>query len=227
MASPVPALPGMLATADTFMRRFPNLVNGVDPLTIEEWLVEATADIESRTGRRLAPFTNLVDQHMLFGISPDEYGDTAPDMPLDFYGSLGVSYAQALGANDLVRHFWLDHFAPFYPELWTYNITTINLYLTYGNFMPLQNQMLIGDSPEVTTGHCWLRLGTFSPPNTRVQVVYSGGYTAGIPSDLSRACLFQAARFALLETEPQKGRGLDTGDLAEQIDMILAPWARG
>ena len=226
---PVPADPQALATVASFMQRFPELTQDIDPNVIGEILVEATANIEDRTSRRLAPFTDLTYETMMFGIDPNEYGDTGANMPVSIYGSLGISFANALGAGDLCRHFWMDQFAPTYPELWTYDISAMELILTYGNSQPVDiiGGGVIGGAPEVTTGHCWLRLGTFSPPGTRVKVVYSGGYTAGIPPSLSRACLFQAVRFLMMEGEPVLRSGISADDLELQIDKLIAPWVRG
>jgi hypothetical protein len=153
----------------------------VDPAVLQDILVEATSTIEDNTNRRLAPFTGHICEERLFGIAPDEYGDVSADMPIDIYGSLGISKAAALGASDLVRHFWLDQYAPFYPELWTYNIQSMRIYRTYGDYQDIDfaHGGIIG--PNITDGHVWFRLGTFIPEGTFVKVVYSGGYTKGTP----------------------------------------------
>lgn len=229
MPSPIPSIPGALATPEAFLRRFGELGENEDPLVIAELLVEATAHIEDLTDRRLAPFSKLVYQDRLFGIDPDEYGNES-NLPIDIYAALGISKAQALGATgDLVRHFWLPEYAPRYPELWTYSIQSIEIWLTYGNVIPvdLTNGGIIGDSPAATDGHMWLRLGTFAPEGSRVNVTYSGGYTVGIPPALSRACLFQAAKFAMLESEPQVRSSMDHNELDNQIARLIAPWVRG
>jgi hypothetical protein len=59
------------------------------------------------------------ESHRAQGIDPDEYSD-AGSMPMDIHGTLGTSYANALGAGDQVRHVWLNEYAPRYPELWGY-----------------------------------------------------------------------------------------------------------
>lgn len=79
----------------------------------------------------------------------------------------------------------------------------------------------------MTDGHCWIRLGTFSPEGTRVSVNYSGGYTLGTPPSLRRACCMQAAKNVILDFEPQQRKGQDLTELDEQIDKILIPWAKG
>jgi len=218
--------PIALATVADFTKRFPELVVDLDPTTIADVLVEATAHLEDRTGRRLAPFTGHIYQDRLYGIDPSEYGNNA-DMPMDIFGSLGLSQAVALGASTLVRHFWLDQFAPVYPELWTYNIQSMTIFRTYGDYQPID--VLHGGihGPDVTDGHVWLRLGTFAPEGSRIQVVYDGGYTAGIPASLRRACLFQAAKFVILEFEPQTRREMNLDEIDKQVDNLIMSWIRG
>lgn len=226
-SSPVPSTPGALASVESFIQRFPVVADDLEPTIIAELLVEATAQIEDLTSRRLAPFTGIIYEDGLFGLSPDEYGDASIGMPISMAGSLGTSFANALGANDLVRHIWLPEFAPTYSELWTYNIDQFNITLTYGNTQPLAALSGAYNGPEVNSGHIWLRLGTFAPVGTRVQVVYSGGYTNGIPPSLSRACLFQALKFAMLEAEPQVRKAMDYDELNGQLTTLIAPWVRG
>lgn len=218
--------PVSLASVADLQRRYPELVVDLEPTTLADLLVEATTHLEDRTGRRLAPFTGHIYQDRLFGIDPAEYGNNA-DMPMDIYGSLGLSQAVALGASTLVRHFWLDQFAPVYPELWTYNIQSMEIYRTYGDHQPIDfaHGGIVG--PDVTDGHVWIRLGTFAPEGTRIKVVYDGGYTNGIPASLRRACLFQTAKFIILEFEPQTRREMNLDQIDQQIDSIIAPWVRG
>ncbi len=218
--------PVTLASVADFKRRYPELVVDLDPTTIADILVEATSHLEDRTGRRLSPFTGHIYEDRLFGIDPDEYGTNA-DMPIDIYGSLGISQAIALGASSLVRHFWLDQFAPTYPELWTYDIQSMVIYRTYGDFQVIDFKNGGIRGPDTTDGHVWLRLGTFSPEGTRVRVVYNGGYTKGIPPSLRRACLFQAAKFVILEFEPQTRQQMNLDEIQKQIDDLIAPWVRG
>ena len=218
--------PGLLCTAADFVKRYPEISQSIPPEVIAELCLEATDHIEAITSRRLAPFTGHIYSDMLVGIYPDEYGQSAA-IPTDIYASLGISYANALGANSLVRHFWLDQFAPRLPELWQYSIESMNLVLTYGNTTPIDFQAggtIFGPSP--VDGSCWLRLGTFAPQGTMVTVVYSGGYTGGIPAGLKRAALFQALKFAVLEAEPQLRSGLSLAEIDDQILMLLAPYSR-
>lgn len=218
--------PAALATVADFSKRYPELVVDLDATTIADILVEATSHLEDITGRRLAPFTGHIYQDRLFGIDPAEYGNNA-DLPMDIFGSLGMSQAIALGASTLVRHFWLDQHAPAYPELWTYSIQSMTIFRTYGDYQPID--FLNGGvrGPDVTDGHVWLRLGTFAPEGSRVEVVYDGGYTKGIPPSLRRACLFQAAKFIMLEFEPQTRREMNLDEIEKQIDKLIGPWVRG
>jgi len=218
--------PVALATVAEFSKRYPELVVDLDATTIADILVEATAHLEDLTGRRLAPFKGHIYQDRLFGIDPGEYGNNA-DMPMDIFGSLGMSQAIALGASTLVRHFWLDQHAPAYPELWTYNIQSMTIYRTYGDYQPIDFNHGGVRGPDVTDGHVWIRLGTFAPEGSRIEVVYDGGYTNGIPPSLRRACLFQAAKFIMLEFEPQTRREMNLDDIDKQINSLIGPWVRG
>lgn len=217
-----------LATVEAFRKRYPNLTQDIDPTVLQEYLEDATDHLEDLTSRRLAPFTGHIYEDMMWGIDPNEYGDTSAGMPIDIYGSLGVSYANALGAGDLVRHFWLDQYAPLYPELWTYSITEMNVFLTYGNYQPITVEHgLLANSPEITSGHCWLTLGTFTPEGTRIQVKYSGGYTKGIPRSLRTACMLQASMFLIVESETQARSNMNMDEADAQLGRLLAPWMRG
>jgi hypothetical protein len=218
--------PVALATVEDFKRRYPELTVNIDDSLIADILVEATSHLEDRTGRRLAPFTGHIYEDRLFGIDPSEYGNNA-DLPVDIYASLGMSFSIALGSSNLVRHFWLDQFAPVYPELWTYDIQSITLYRTYGDYQPIDFRNGGIRGPSITDGHCWLRLGTFAPEGSRVRVVYNGGYTNGIPPSLRRACLFMAAKFIILEFEPQLRASMDLKEIDEQVDNLIASWIRG
>ena len=228
MSGPVPVDPAPLATAADFVARMPMVAKNYDELVIAETMVEATDHIENMVGRRLAPFSGHTYEDRLFGIDPDEMGNGgSPTMAMPWAGSLGTSYSNALGAGQLVRHFWLDQFAPFHPELWTYSIQSIVLDLTYGNEMTIDfsNGGLTG--PSATDGHCWMRIGTFCPVGTRVKVVYGGGYTVAVPPALKRACIFQAAKFLMMDAEPMLRQQMNTDELDAQIVSILASWARG
>lgn len=226
MSSIVSASPLPLATAAQFQRRFPSLIksgSASDPDELAQLMVEATAFIEDSTDRRLTPFTGHVFTDTLRGLNPDEYGDNA-DSPLDIYGSLGLSQANAFGTDDLVRNWWIDQTAPHYPELWTYDIASINLYLTFGNTIAVDPTSIEG--PQKDTGHARFRLGTFAPEGTTIEVIYGGGYTVGIPPSLSRLCLYQAAKFVMLDMEPQDRDKHNFQEIDTQCLMLLANWSR-
>jgi hypothetical protein len=218
--------PVALATVTDLKRRYPELVVDIEDDLLADILVEATAHLEDTTGRRLAPFKGHIYEDRLFGIDPAEYGNSA-DLPVDIFGSLGMSYATALGSSNLVRHFWMDQFAPVYPELWTYTIQSMTIYRTYGDYQPID--FLHGGvrGPSITDGHVWLRLGTFAPEGSRIKVVYDGGYTNGVPPSLRRACLFVAAKFIILEFEPQTRREMNLDEMDTQVERLIAPWVRG
>ena len=221
--------PASLATVEDFQRRFKEQSRDIPADLLADILVEATDHIEDMTNRRLAPFTGHYYEDRLFGVNPNEYGNSA-DMPMDIRGSLGMSQAASLGfsASDLVRHFWVDQFAPVHPELWTYNIQQMAVYTTFGSvqYVDIANNGIIM-GPGITDGHVWFRLGTFAPEESRVRVIYDGGYTVQIPPALRRACLFQAVKFVMLEFEPQTRKEMNMDEIDNQIGRLLAPWARG
>ena len=218
-------VPGALATVGRFIRRYPELAQGHEEIDIQETLIEATADIESMTSRRLAPFTNIIFEDMLNGINPDEYGDDTTGMPMSITGSLGISFANALGANDLVRNFFIDQYAPLYSELWTYSLQSITLSLTYGNTQPVTIDSIYGPSPN--SGFCRLPLGTFAPEGTRITVVYSGGYTKGIPPNLQRACLMHTAKLLTTDgIQGDHGHNTTMQEHNEAVDRLVSPWMR-
>jgi len=149
-----------LATVEQLQARYPEIVRDWDPQVLQETLEEATRHIETRVGRRLAPFIGHIFQDRLFGIDPSEFGVDS-NTPLSFAGSLGQSAAQAYGSDNLVRHVWVDQFAPLYPELWTYNVQSMQIYRSFGDTQPIyfQNGGILG--PDATDGHCFV-------PGTRV-----------------------------------------------------------
>jgi hypothetical protein len=215
--------PTPLVSVETLTKRYPDLVSGIDQSVLSDIVVEATAHIEDMCGRRLAPFTGYVESMRLEGVDPDEYGSTV-QMPVDIYASLGMSYANAMGSQDMVRHFLVSQYAPMYPELWTYNVHSIVVYTTYGTAQSLNLTNLLG--PDPTDGHVWMRLGTFAPIGSRVTITYDGGYTVATPPALARAALFQTAKFIILETEPQQRRGMDLTELEDTINKLMGPWMK-
>ena len=108
-----------------------DLVTGYDTNGLTQLVLRATRECEGVVNRRLAPFTGHVEAVRASGVDPDEYGGQG-SMPLDLPGTLGRSFAGAMGAGDLVRHVWLSEFAPRYPEMWAYNNVTITIVRSYG-----------------------------------------------------------------------------------------------
>lgn len=179
---------------------FGDLVSSYSPQALSDLLVESTRLCESETGRRLAPFTlTSPESHRAEGMDPDEYTDAA-NLPMDLQGTLGRSYAYALGASTLVRHCWLNEYAPRYPELWSYTDVSITIVRSYGGSETLTSAQFVGADND--SGHIWFQLGLFIPIGSYVYVTYGGGYQVAIPADLVRAGKFMAAYVAVRELNP-------------------------
>jgi hypothetical protein len=167
---------------------------------LADLLVEATRACESECNRRLAPFTVTNESHRAEGMDPDEYTDSA-NLPMDLQGTLGRSYAHALGASTLVRHVWLNEFAPRYPDLWTYSVSQLQIVRSYGGSENLSPSQYHG--PDADSGHVFLNLGIFAPIGSYFYATYSGGYTVATPGDLVRACKNMAAWMIVTELNPE------------------------
>lgn len=212
--SPVP----LATSADMQGGQFADLVRDYSPAALDQTMIEATRLCEGVAGRRLAPFTGVPETHRATGIDPDEYTD-ATSLPMDILGSLGRSYANALGAGDQVRHVWLNEFAPRYPEMWTYSNLQITILRSYGGSQTVNTANIIG--AENDSGHVWFTLGTFLPLGSLIRATYNGGYTT-VPADLNRACKLKAAVLVLGEIDPAGTQfGHDPGALSKQADDIL------
>jgi hypothetical protein len=107
-----------LRTPQQFSETLGDLASTLSGGTLADFLLEGTRMCEDATARRLVPFT-ITETHRAEGIDPDEYGDAA-NLPMDIRGTLGQSYAQAIGAQQLVRHSWVDEYAPRYQDMWAY-----------------------------------------------------------------------------------------------------------
>jgi hypothetical protein len=175
------------------------LVSQYTSTALSDLMIEATRACESEVGHRLAPFTGITESHRLEGMDPDEYTDSA-NLPMDLQGTLGRSYAYALGASTLVRHAWLNEKPVRYQEMWTYSISQLKLVRSYGGSELLTPSQYTG--PDIDTGHIWLNLGIFAPIGSYAYPVYSGGYTVAIPGDLVRACRYMAAWMAIRDLNP-------------------------
>lgn len=197
------------------------------PTTLKALMIRATASIESRCQRRLAPFTAKVESHEAHGISPDEYAGNQGGMPLDITGALGWSQAAALGVSDMVRKFWLDENPPMYQDLWSYNLVSLELLRTFGDtqdFIAADFTTLQG--PEFDTGMTRMQIGTYCPIGTTIRITYGGGYTVAIPDDLNMACIFQAMKLVLLGNEPYSREGTSMDGLDRELVMLLGPYAK-
>lgn len=196
--SPLPLCTAAQFTASPFA----DLVSGYTPQGLSDLLAEATRACESEcSGRRLAPFTGLTETHRASAIDPDEYSDQS-NLPMDIQSTLGASYAQSLGASELVRHCWVDQTAPLYQDMWAYSDVSVTIIRSYGGTQQLANSQIL-NGPEPETGHLWFMLGLFLPVGSRVQVTYSGGYTVAVPADLVRACRLMAAWAVVCELNPE------------------------
>lgn len=193
--SPIP-----LCTPAQFLSGpYADLVEGYDASALSDLMTEATRACESEADRRLAPFTNLTESCRGEGMDPDEYTDSA-NLPMDLQGTLGRSYAYALGASTLVRHCWLRNFPPRYQDLWSYSVSQFRIVRSYGGSEILSPSQYSGPDPD--SGHLWLNLGIFAPIGSYFYITYSGGYTKAIPADLVRAGRLMAAWIAVTDLNP-------------------------
>lgn len=201
-----------------------DLVRSFSPQALSDLMVEATRECEGDIGRRLAPFTGLTESHRAEGIDPDEYADSA-NLPMDLQGTLGRSYAMALGASTLVRHCWLNEYAPRHPEYWQYSDVQITLVRSYGGTQQVTSNQILTTEPD--TGHIFFQLGLFLPIGTFIEATYGGGYQIAIPADLVRACKYMAASIAAAELDPvSQANGHDPDVLRDKASTILDAYAR-
>ena len=212
-----------LCTWDQFVEgAFKDLArNYTTPQVQADLLIEATRLCEAAAdGRRLAPFT-LTETHRLAGVDPDEYTDSA-NLPLDLVSTVGRSYAMALGVSTLVRHCWLNEFAPHHSELWSYSNITLQVVRSYGGGQTLTSNQYVG--PELDSGHIWFNLGQFIPVGSLGRVTYSGGYST-VPADLVRAGKMMVASLILTEIQPDR-RSHNPEDLTNEAEKICARYGR-
>jgi hypothetical protein len=214
--------PTPLATsAQMLSGRFAELVRDFDPADLDQLMVEATRECEGEVNRRLAPFTQLTESHRAEGIDPDEYADSA-NLPMDLQGTLGRSYALALGASTLVRHCWLNEYAPRHPEYWEYANVGITIIRSYGGTQTVSAAQLLDTATD--TGHVFFQLGLFLPIGSTIKLTYDGGYQT-IPADLVRAAKYMAASIAANELDPLPS-GHDPDMLREKAVNILDAYVR-
>lgn len=200
---------------------FADLVRGyTNPQAQTDVLSEATRICEGSegAGRRLAPFTGLVETERATGIDPDEYID-AGNVPLDLAGTLGLSYAYSMGTTSLVRHGWLSQYAPRYPDLWTYSVESILISRSYGGDQLVNLANVRG--PYADSGEIWFPIGTFLPVGSIITYTYGGGYST-MPADLCRAGKLTTASLVARELDPTgQQHGHDPDVLAVEATAIL------
>jgi hypothetical protein len=219
-----PVLP--LCSAAQFLEGgYADLAEGYATTPLADILVEATRLVEEECSRRLAPFT-ITETHMGLGINPDEYAENA-GFPTDIQGTLGMSYASALGGITLVSHVWLDETPARYPDMWAYSDVSVQIIRSYGGSQVLSpGQILSG--PD-NTGHIRFTLGTFVPLGSGIVVTYSGGYVNAVPASLVRATKYMAAALILRELDPdgeRSGGGHDPDVLQTDAMLIMDAWQR-
>jgi len=200
---------------------FADLVSGYSAQALNDVLLEGTRLCEEECGRRLAPFT-MTETHMALGINPDEYAENA-NMPMDIQGTLGMSYASALGGTSLVSHVWLNELPPRYPEMWAYSGVTVTVTRSYGGSQILGPGQILSGPDD--TGHIRFTLGTFVPVGSGIQVRYSGGYVIAVPASLVRASKFMSAYVIVRELDPED-TAHDPDLLREDAITILDKWQR-
>lgn len=219
--SPTP----LASSADMQSGQFADLVRDYSTSALDDLMIEATRECESIAGHRLAPFTGITESHRAEGIDPDEYTDAA-NLPMDLQGTLGRSYAYALGASTLVRHVWLNEYASRYPEYWTYSSLSIQIVRSYGGSQPVSSAQILATEPD--RGHVWFQIGLFLPIGSDIIVTYGGGYTVAVPADLVRACKLIAAVNVLAEIDPAGTQfSHDPGALQARAEAILTKYGRG
>lgn len=208
----------LATSADMRSGGFADFVRSYSDTALDSLMMEATRACEGIAARRLAPFTGLTESQRAEGVDPDEYTDGG-NLPLDLSGTLGRSYAAALGASSLVRHVWLNEYAPRYPEFWSYSDLSIIVVRSYGGTQPVTPGQIISQDPD--TGHIFFQLGLFLPVGSDIKITYSGGYQT-IPADLTRAAKFMAASLAATEIDPyRKTKGANAAELRAEAEAIL------
>jgi len=201
---------------------FADLASACTQPYVNDVLLEATRQCEDEVDRRLAPFT-VTETHRADGIDADEYGGAA-NVPMSITSQLGMSYAQSIGGQDLVRHCWLDEKASKYPDMWQYSGVSIEIIRSFGGTQAVPAAALL-NGPENDTGHVWFMLGTFLPVGSRIQVTYSGGYVLATPASLVRACKFMAAYDIVRELQPGTTQH-DPEQLHTDALLILSNWVK-
>lgn len=218
----IPYVP-MAAEADLQDSPFKYALTGASDTYIASTLARASRTIEARCARRFVPFGPVTQNEIAEGISLDNSG--SPDVPLSMAGSLALSRARAYGQGGRsVRDFWLDEYAPKYPEQWTYTDVSVLIIPPFGGSGQAIAGNLVG--PFTDTGHLRLPFGTYCPVGSDVTITYSGGYTGGVPDDLVQATMMQAVKLFILGIAPERRANMTTADLEAEIDALIAPYAK-
>jgi hypothetical protein len=215
--TPIP----LATTADFNEGPFANLTAGFDARAHARLMLSATRSCEAACDRRLAPFTGLTETQRADAMDIEDALDSY--IPLDPTSQLGFSRAQSLGSTLLTRHFWVREYPPRFPELWSGSISGLQLFRSFSGGQVVLPSTL---QYEPDTGHVRFQLGTFAPPGTTIQVVYSGGYST-VPADLMEACRFMAASIAVKQLDPDaRESGHDPNVLRAEAMEMLAPYVR-
>jgi hypothetical protein len=215
-----PVVP-LCSEADFMSGAYGDLARQYPDANIVQFLQDATRLCEEACSRRLAPFT-VTETVRATGIDPDEYAEGA-DIPLDIQGTLGMSYASALGGSSLVRKFWLHEYPCRYPDMWSYSNVSVTIIRSYGGTQLLQPGQIL-DGPD-DTGQVRVTLGTYLPVGSSIRVTYSGGYVVATPASLDRACKMMAAGLIVRELDPESTQH-DPDQLRADALEILGQWAR-
>jgi hypothetical protein len=209
--------PTPLASADDFTAgAFADLAQSYESDALDQIMIDATRACESESTRRLAPFT-ITETHRASGTDPDEYTDGG-NLPLDLVGTVGRSYAMSLGASTMIRHCWLNEYAPIFPDMWVYSDVQVTIVRSYGGTEVLTVNDFEG--PEPDSGHLWFKLGKFIPAGSLIRVRYSGGY-APTPADLRRASMYMAASIICREIDPL---GQSHGRSPDALEALALSW---
>lgn len=217
--NPIP----LATVADLSTGGFADLTRSFADTALADFMIQATRACETECQRRLTPFTGLTESHRAEGVDPDEYAGTSL-MPLDLVGALGRSRAAAYGSTDsMVRHCWLNEYAPLYSDMWTYSNVSIEVVLSVGGTLTVTGSIT---GPESDSGHVWFNAGTYIPVGSLIRPTYSGGYTKSVPRDLNRACQYMAAAIAARELDPMQHPGHDPSQLEAVAVAWLSPYAR-
>lgn len=216
--APIP----LATSTDMLSGQFADLCRDYALPDLDQTMVDATRMCEGEASRRLAPFTAIPESHRATGVDPDESANPG-GIPVSMQSTLAMSYASALGAGtDMVRHLWLNEYAPRYPEMWTYSDLNVTVFQPVGGSQYYPAANLVGAEPD--SGHVWFTIGSYIPPGSLIRVTYSGGYST-VPADLARACKMLAATLILAEIDPAGTEySHDPGKLTATAEKILSKY---